>query len=433
MFTGGNGGGHGNLLTYISGPNCAIFTGGEGGGQSGLLTYLSGPNCQIFTGGNGGGNSGLLTYMSGPNCAIYTGGEGGGQSGLLTYISGPNCQIFTGGIGGGNSGILSYTAGPNCSIFAGGEGGGQSGLLAFIDAPNCHIFAGGNGGGNSGLVTYLSGPNCAIFTGGDGGGQSGLLVWQAGPFCAPKITTKIFLQAAYNSVTGLMNTTLNSQRVIPVLQPYNTTTFNHYGKEKVDSAFFSTHPDIVDWVLLELRDSLNPAIVVVQHAAFVNKDGNVVDTNGLAPVAVTGIKAGGNYYLTIQHRNHLTIRTEYPRQISAGAPMIHDFTTDQLQAYNSSAITSNAAMSNLGGGKFGMWMGNVTQDNMVRSAGSPSINDVQKLLTYLTAGDLIKKYHPADINMDGSARKSGPNSLNDYQKLMSFLTSLGVTSISAHL
>jgi hypothetical protein len=294
------------------------------------------------------------------------------------------------------------------------------------------MFTGGSGGGQTGLKIYQSGPNCGMFAGGIGGGQTALIIWQGGPFCAPKVSTKIFLQGSFNSGTGLMNTTLNSKGLLPTAQPYNTPGYNYTGKETVAPGFFTTHTDIVDWVLLELRDSTNPTTVVAQHAALVKSDGTVVDTNGVAPVAIANIKAGGRYYVAVRHRNHLGIRTPYSQTLSASTPFVYDFTFDQLQAYNSSAITTNKAMKDLGPSKFGLWMGNIIPDDQVSKSGPSSTNDMLKLQSYLSGGDILNKYHPGDVNLDGSAKKLGLSSQNDFQIMSSFFYTLGVNTITAH-
>ena len=65
-------------------------------------------------------------------------------------------------------------------------------------------------------------------------------------------------------------------------------------------------PDIVDWVLVELRTGTAAGTKVATRAAFLKSDGTIVDTDGTSPVQFTGLSAG-NYYIVIRHRNHLAI------------------------------------------------------------------------------------------------------------------------------
>lgn len=65
------------------------------------------------------------------------------------------------------------------------------------------------------------------------------------------LSPKMFLQEPYNDTT--MNTSLNSSSYLPVNQPYSGAPWNYSGSESVATEFFSSHRNIVDWVLLELK------------------------------------------------------------------------------------------------------------------------------------------------------------------------------------
>jgi len=96
------------------------------------------------------------------------------------------------------------------------------------------------------------------------------------------VNTKIFLEGPYSS--GTMLTNLNSSGYLPLTQPYSAAPWNYSGTESVAAGFFSTHPTIVDWVLLELRTGTSAATTVAKRAAFIKSDGTIVDLNGLDPV-----------------------------------------------------------------------------------------------------------------------------------------------------
>ena len=61
----------------------------------------------------------------------------------------------------------------------------------------------------------------------------------------------------------------------------------------------------VDWILLEIRNSLQNPTVIRQRAGFVNCDGFVVDLDGINPIMFNA--PPGNYYIVVKHRNHLEI------------------------------------------------------------------------------------------------------------------------------
>ncbi|HRI29409.1 MAG TPA: Omp28-related outer membrane protein, partial [Chitinophagales bacterium] len=115
-----------------------------------------------------------------------------------------------------------------------------------------------------------------------------------------RLRAKVLLEGAFNLATGAMNTTLQMAGVIPNLQPYSGSPWNYGGNENV----LSFPANIVDWVLLELRDaSLN---TLARRAAFVRNDGQLIDVDGSMGVLFTSaIVSGNNYRLAVYHRNHL--------------------------------------------------------------------------------------------------------------------------------
>ena len=120
------------------------------------------------------------------------------------------------------------------------------------------------------------------------------------------VNAKVFLEGPYNG-TG-MDTTLNTSSYLPTSQPYNASPWNYAGSENVAAGFFTTHTNIVDWVLVELRSTYNGASVG-RRAAFLTSDGTIVDTTGSSPVLFNGL-SDGNYYIVIRHRNHLAVMSK---------------------------------------------------------------------------------------------------------------------------
>ncbi len=113
------------------------------------------------------------------------------------------------------------------------------------------------------------------------------------------ISPKLFLFGAYAGSSN-MQTTLNDANLIDLQQPYTDV---YTGTESV-----SIIPaDVVDWVLVELRSTAST--VVARRAAFLKRDGSVVDLDGVSPVAFKDI-ASGNYFVAIRHRNHLGVMTD---------------------------------------------------------------------------------------------------------------------------
>jgi hypothetical protein len=212
----------------------------------------------------------------------------------------------------------------------------------------------------------------------------------------------------------------------------STASFGSYtGTESVANGFFTSLPattDITDWVMIEIKNAAGS--ILARRAALLREDGQIVDMDGTSPVSLQGL-ASGNYSITVRHRNHLSIRTASLQSFTAHALGVnsslasYDFTTAQSKAFQNPAITSNAAMKNVGAGIFAMWGGNANSNTTVRASGPASLNDYTHLTNIVLNGNtatiLNNVYSSADMNMDGIIRASGPASLNDYTTLINII------------
>ncbi len=207
----------------------------------------------------------------------------------------------------------------------------------------------------------------------------------------------------------------------------------------ITSGFFTNNTaatDVLDWVLLELRDATTPATVVMRRATFIREDGRIVDLDGVSDASFKTV-ADGNYFLVIRHRNHLGIRSATVRTLSSilgvAVPALYDFTTAQSQAYQDGTISVNAAMKDLGGGVFGMYGGNSNANTSVRASGPLAQNDYLQLITTTLGGNVTAiqngVYNASDMNMDGTVRAGGPLPQNDYLFLVTTALAGDVTKI----
>jgi hypothetical protein len=113
-----------------------------------------------------------------------------------------------------------------------------------------------------------------------GGGNSRNIIVneEVGPMEQLDIT--VFLEGPFNSSD--MNTSLNSSAYLPLAQPFGVAPWNYSGTESVSSI---PNADVVDWVLIEMRDapdaaSATSATIIEQQAAFISEDGSMVATDG---------------------------------------------------------------------------------------------------------------------------------------------------------
>lgn len=234
-----------------------------------------------------------------------------------------------------------------------------------------------------------------------------------------KLNLKVFLQGPYNGTT--MNDGLRTNNLIPATQPYSAALdprFTRVGvydgsvsvNETVNPSVFTItgNDAIVDWVYVSTLDPTTPATKLQTRAALLQRDGDIVDLDGVSPLSVP-IDADGNYHVLVSHRNHLSIRTSSALSLADNATLPYFFTTAQAQAYQDGTIATNAAMAQ-NGSAFLMWAGNANLDVFVRvtsQAIPPIPSDASYILGSILSGNpnsTVSTYSIGDINMDGKVR-----------------------------
>ncbi len=205
----------------------------------------------------------------------------------------------------------------------------------------------------------------------------------------------------------LMRDDLRVTGGIPTTSPYAD------GRSVSVSVFGVTGNDaIVDWVWLELRDVGDSTVVLDSRSALLQRDGNVVDLDGVSTVEFA--IAHGNYHVVVKHKNHLGIMTSNTVALSRLSTVV-DFTNAASGiTYGTDAQTS-FGMPN---GKLGMWGGDANADGRLNYSGALSdvplirnqvFNDPDNsvfggppVASYHSLG-----YHGTDVNMDNVTIYSG--------------------------
>ncbi len=142
---------------------------------------------------------------------------------------------------------------------------------------------------------------------------------------------KAFLEGPFNGTD--MSTNLNASGLLPLSQPFNGAPWNYTGTESVAAI---PNTDVVDWVLLELRDAAGVAsagtgTVIDRKAGFLLKDGSIVETDGSSTLSFAA-NVSQNLFVVVHHRNHLKIMSANALTQSGGV-YTYDFTTGVSQAY----------------------------------------------------------------------------------------------------
>ncbi|WP_452599660.1 hemagglutinin protein [Pontimicrobium sp. MEBiC01747] len=233
-----------------------------------------------------------------------------------------------------------------------------------------------------------------------------------------RVDPVVFLQGALlnNGGGNLMRDDLRSS-YLPTTSPYSdgltcaSSVFNDGGT----SGTGPVNDNIVDWVLVELRDANDNELIEASQSALLQRDGNVVGVDGVSPLEFN--IATKSYYIAIKHRNHLSIMTSATVALSSGSATV-DFTDVSNQiTFGTDAQTTFGIPT----GAVAMWAGDANQDGRLNYLGglsdTPSIraqvfNDPDNsvfggppVATYKSIG-----YYATDLNMDGFTVYSGADS-----------------------
>src|SRR5690606_7642129 len=168
-----------------------------------------------------------------------------------------------------------------------------------------------------------------------------------------ELNLKLYLEGPFDK--GIMHTTLNSLGLIPLNQPYSDPAWNYTGNEHVNSI----PPDVVDWVLIELRQDTSPSSVVAESACFILNSGNIVDLEGISKVRSNNVTPD-YYYRIVRHRSHLAGMSTEKSDLADSSPVV------ALSVHNSKAYR-NSAYVKVSNNRFAQPAGNGDYDNVIHS------------------------------------------------------------------
>jgi hypothetical protein len=246
------------------------------------------------------------------------------------------------------------------------------------------------------------GPDVQLLT--NGGGQDAFTALFNKPDCEGVfVDVRAVLSGAYeDDGLALMRDDLRTAGLIPLQEPYSAMgfTLDEPATTTPQALAWTLSAAIVDWVLVELRDAVDPAQVVGRRAALIRRDGRVVAVDGVSPVGFCTV--AGSYHVVLRHRNHFGVMTAGTVALAA-APTTVDLKSTATVTYGTDA------RMDLGGGLLALWKGNVVSDAEVRYTGSG--NDRDPILARI--GGVIPTatvfgYFQEDVDLNGIVRYSGP-------------------------
>jgi hypothetical protein len=258
------------------------------------------------------------------------------------------------------------------------------------------------------------------------------------------VSPKVFLQAPFDPVTGLMWDSLRVKGYIPLTEPYSSApysnTFTHTGGgggETISSPAVlgvTGNNAIVDWVFIELRNQYDSTQVVATRSGLLHRNGDITDVDGTGPLCFENL-IDSVFYVVIRHRNHLGVMTATPKVLPAASVTIVDFRYGAEPEFDfGTSLGNNFNYTGLAQAQItqsirGLWSGDVNGDGVVKYIGQ-NTDRTAILGNLLTLPGNINQeynydfgygYHHGDINLDGKVKYNGPGA--DRNILLFYLIS----------
>jgi hypothetical protein len=406
-----------NFLTTCM-NNIAVNSGGKlAMGDYGTLAIENGKSLTINNGGfldltGSVGGAATITHNTGYyGLNVESGGTIGAVFGIFEYMNTSGVNVKTGA-------LVDNLKPFNYCTYRNGQTGGT--LLTVNNSQTFYVenavFPTNTWTGasnvtksvNSGMVYFVTA------TGGFAGESFDNDTYNRIIWSGRSLSLKAYLEGPFNGTT--MNTTLNG--ILPLSHPYNVT-LPYFGVTPewyytgAGSVAAIPNVNIVDWVLVELRDAVSaatatPATSVAKFPAFILNNGTIVGLNGLSNLDFSTTIVN-NLYVVIYNRNHQSIINANPVPYAAGA-YTYDYTTGAAQVYG-----GTAGHKLLATGKWGMRSGDGNGD------GDVLIND--KTQVWGISTQLGKTgYLPSDFSFDRQTNNKDKNdkwvpNLNTYSQV----------------
>lgn len=223
-----------------------------------------------------------------------------------------------------------------------------------------------------------------------------------------RVNIRMMLEGPYDPMTGLMHDSLRVKGLIPLKEPYGDLGYPLIGGVGVMIAGHQLEEAgpqaIVDWVLVELRDAVDPTLVLRTRTALLLRDGSVMAFDGTPHISFDVVP--GNYHIVVKHRNHLGVMTASPLALDASI-------TDLDLADPATPTFGTGARRNIGVTAV-LWAGDVSRDQELKYTGTD--NDRDPILVRIggtVPTNVATGYFSEDVNMDGRASYTGTDNDRD--------------------
>lgn len=167
-------------------------------------------------------------------------------------------------------------------------------------------------------------------------------------FCTnpnPAITLElsVLLEGPYNLTTQQMNSDLQTNNLIPLLEPYTALGYTHVGsggETTVPLVLANPVDPIVDWAFVELREASDSATAVATRSVLLRASGAIADIDGSAGAHFSGVSPG-DYWVVVRHRNHVDAMSSFPVTLNGSSSGSYSFSNDGAFGLNPMVTTTD--------------------------------------------------------------------------------------------
>ncbi|MEZ4747404.1 MAG: M6 family metalloprotease domain-containing protein [Calditrichia bacterium] len=192
------------------------------------------------------------------------------------------------------------------------------------------------------------------------------------------LNIKVLLEGAISG--EIMRTDLADQMILPMQQPFSGLPWEYRSSESI-----AIMPEnVTDWVLVTLSPDAGGTNIAAQRAGLLTRDGQITDVDGQTPL-VFGHLAAEEYFIRVDHRNHLPVSSRLPVRIDSNI-VNYDFTT-------AGTFAIERAQIEIDNGVWAMRSGDAT--------GDAGIDIRDKINGWQLQKGAVNGYFSADFNLDG--------------------------------
>ncbi|MBK8623012.1 MAG: Ig-like domain-containing protein [Saprospiraceae bacterium] len=185
----------------------------------------------------------------------------------------------------------------------------------------------------------------------------------------------------------------------------------------------SDHNAIVDWVFLELRNIQDSTEVLATRSCLIQRDGDVVDLDGISDVEFPGIRLD-SCYIVLRHRNHFgvmskKVSTRPLMDFTSVSTPVFDYGTSLQDGYD---YTGLAQKRDVVQGYMALWAGDFDGNGKLKFVNPDDDQNMlfsEVLFTPLNVNFVANfnfsyGYFQGDYNMNGKIKYDNPDDDKNY-------------------